>query len=86
MLCTFLGRKKRWEGVRGGFLGSATGKSEAFLPALCCPPCSCGSSRRRNDRTEILSWLVYRSLNHKRAGDVWKSFRKAIESDTKRVW
>ena len=71
--------------VRDGFRGSATGKSEAFLPALWGPPCSCGSSRRRNDRTETLSSLVYRWLNYKRVGDVSISFRKAIESNTKRV-
>ena len=65
--------------MRDGFLGSATGKGGAFLPGLCCPPCSCGSPRPRNDRTEILSWLVYRWLNYKRVGDVSISFRKAIE-------
>lgn len=71
--------------MRDGFLASATGKSEAFLPALCCRPCSCGSSRRRNEGTEILSWLAHRSLNYKRVGDVSINFRKAIKSDTKRV-
>ena len=71
--------------MRDGFLGSATGKGEAFLPGLCCPPCSCGFPRRRNDRTEILNWQVYRWLNYMRVGNVSISFRKAIESDTKRV-